>query len=61
MSPRSFLVRLVVGRLLVRTVTCENAARAEAIARYSFEAFGAGEFCPDRERVIEAEIEEVAS
>lgn len=58
-APRSFEVRLLVGRTLARPITADSAELAEAIGRYLFLNMGSHTFVSTGEEIVDIDVEPV--
>ena len=56
-APREFEVRLLVGRILTRRLTVDDADLAEAIGRYLFLNIGPHLFISSDEEIVDLEVE----
>lgn len=58
MSPRSFTVRLLVGRTLEKRIACDTANDAEVIACYLFREQSSRPFDSSAEEIVDIEAVE---
>lgn len=55
-APRSYVVRLFIGRTLTRCIDADSADAAEIIARYLFGAYNADEFRLEGDEIFDIEV-----